>query len=211
MNKKLAILGAGGHAKVILDAALLMKQWDEIIFLDDSHNGNKEFMSYPLIGGIRQLGQTVLPKEYDVVIAVGNNHIRAKLYDQAKKLGFHLPCIYHPSASIIRFTDIEEGSVFFAQTVVNAGSKIGKCTIVNTSASVDHDCLLGDFVHISPGANLGGNTNVGDYSWIGIGSCTRHGIDIGSQCMIGAGAVVVKNIPDSTTVVGNPAQVLEKA
>lgn len=210
MTKKLAIIGAGGHAKVVLDTALLMEKWDGFIFLDDFNNSQPQFMGHPLLGSTELLGQQITPNNYDIIIAIGDNNVRSKIYETAKKLRFQLPCIVHPTSSISKFAELSEGSVFFAQTTVNAGAKIGKCVIVNTCASVDHDCVLGDFAHISPGVRLGGNTSVGDFSWVGIGSCTRHESNIGSNCMIGAGAVVIKDVPDGETVIGNPAKALKR-
>ncbi len=205
-TRKLAIIGAGGHGKVILDAALLMGCWESVVFLDDSPKALlPSLLGINIIGGSDLLGSTIQADEYDLAIGIGDNHIRAKIFQAAKALGFHFPCIIHPSATISKFTEIGEGTVLFAHSVVNPASTIGKCVIINTSASVDHDSHLGDFVHISPGVRLGGGVQIGDFSWMGIGSCTRHEINIGSNCMIGAGAVVVKNILDNTTVIGNPA------
>lgn len=203
--RKLAIIGAGGHGKVILDAALLMGCWESIAFLDDSSKAMPTLLGTDILGGSTLLGTTVTADEYDLAIGVGDNHIRAKIFQAAKALGFQFPCIIHPSATISKFTEIGEGTVLFAHSVVNPASTIGKCVIINTSASIDHDCQLGDFSHISPGVRLGGGVQIGDFSWMGIGSCTRHEITVGANCLIGAGAVVVKNIPDNTTVVGNPA------
>lgn len=209
-SKKLVILGAGGHAKVVMDAALLMRQWSEIVFLDDSSQGKTEFMGAPLLGDRTLLGTTLLPQNCDIAVAIGNNNIRGQIFELVADLGFSFPVIQHPSAVVSQTAEVGAGSVLFANTVVNPDVKIGKGAIINTSASVDHDCVLGDFVHISPGARLAGSTLVGDFSWMGIGSCTREGSTIGNHCIVGAGAVVVSNIPDNTTAVGIPAKTLSK-
>ena len=96
----------------------------------------------------------------------------------------------------------------FAQAVVQPGSRLGEGCIVNTAATVDHDCTLGAFVHISPGAHLAGGTQVGEDSWIGIGACTRQQVRIGSGVTVGAGAAVVGDVADGLTVAGVPARVL---
>lgn len=208
-SQKLVILGAGGHAKVVLDTALLMRKWSEIVFVDDFHNSENHFMGIPLLGDSSLLGKSICPDQYDAVVAVGDNVVRGRMLNLAKELGFTLPCLYHPSAIISQFATIGEGSVLFAQTVVNADAKIGRGAIINTASSVDHDSVLGDFVHISPGARLAGNTHVGDFSWVGIGSCTREGSTIGNHCIVGAGAVVLGDLPDNTTAVGIPAKALK--
>lgn len=207
MNKKLAIIGAGGHAKVLLDAALLMNRWTSAVFLDDFHNGRTEFMGFPLLGGCGLLGSQIMPEEYDVALGLGANTVRAQRFAEAERLGFRLPCIIHPTAVVSRFAEIGAGTVLFAHSAVNAGAAVGKGVIVNTSATIDHDCQLADFVHISPGAHLAGNTRVGAFSWLGIGSCTRQGTEIGAGCTVGAGSAVVKDIPDGTTAVGVPAKI----
>jgi len=92
--------------------------------------------------------------------------------------------------------------------VVNADAQIGRGVILNTGCSVDHDCILQDFVHISPGARLAGNVRVGAGSWIGIGAVVREGVRIGSDVMVGAGATVINDIPDNTRVAGVPARAL---
>lgn len=206
MNKKLAIIGAGGHAKVVLDAALLMKQWEEIVFLDDYHNGRSEFMGFRLAGGSELLGRVLQPSEYDVALGIGSNNARAQCFETAEKAGFTMPCIVHPSAVVSRFTDLGQATVVFANSVINAGAKIGKGVIINTSSTVDHDCILDDFVHISPGVHLAGNTHVGAYSWMGIGSVTRQGAKIGSASMVGAGAAVIQDIASGVIAVGIPAK-----
>ncbi|VEH88051.1 pilin glycosylation protein PglB [Neisseria animaloris] len=211
MNNKLAVIGAGGHAKVILDAALLMEKWETVVFLDDYHNGKKtEFMGFPLLGGCGLLGQTVTPDQYDVALAIGDNATRKRRFEEVEKMGFHLPVITHPSAVVSRFAKVEHGTVIFAQAVVGAGAHIGKGVIINNSATVDHDCRLGDFVHISPGSHLAGNTSIDELSWIGIGSCTRQNSKVGKNCIIGAGAAVIENIPDNETAFGIPAQKLTR-
>ena len=208
MANKLAIVGAGGHAKVVLDAALLMNRWHDIVFLDDAAQG--ELLGYPILGNSHLLGTRLLPSEYDVVIAIGNNVIRAQHLQRAEQLGFALPTILHPTATLSRFAQLQQGSVVFAHAVVNASAQVGKGAIINTAATIDHDCILGDYVHISPAAHLGGNTRVGDYSWLGIGCSTRHGSTIGSHCLIGAGATVIQAIANHTTAIGTPAQPLQK-
>ncbi|WP_373755390.1 acetyltransferase [Neisseria sp.] len=207
MNKKLAIIGAGGHAKVVLDTALLMNRWTSIVFLDDFHNGKTEFMGFPLLGSCNLLGLHIKPDEYDIALGLGGNDIRARRLIEAEQLGFRLPCIVHPTAVVSRFAEIGAGTVLFAHSAVNAGATVGKGVIINTSATIDHDCELADFVHISPGVHLAGNTRVGTFSWLGIGSCTRQGTVIGAGCTVGAGSAIVKDIPDGVTAVGVPARI----
>jgi len=122
-------------------------------------------------------------------------------------LEFELPVIVHPGAVVSRLAAVGTGTVIFAQVAINAGTSIGSGCIVNTGATVDHDCRLGDGVHIAPGANLAGNVMVRDRSWIGIGSAVLQGTSIGRDVVVGAGSVVLQDVPDAVTVYGVPARV----
>ena len=207
-HKKLAIIGAGGHGKVVAATALAAARWTEIVFLDDEAEG--EILGLPVIGRTGLAGMGVLPAEYGLAVAVGSNAVRERLCRRFAALGFSLPVIIHPSAVIAPDVEIGAGSVIFAQAVIQPCCRIGDGAIVNTAATIDHDCILGGFVHISPGAHLAGGTQIGDGSWIGIGACTRQQIKIGANVIVGAGAAVVSDVSDGLTVVGNPAKPLIK-
>jgi len=97
-----------------------------------------------------------------------------------------------------------------ANTAINSGTKIGENVIINTGATVDHDCVLEDYVHISPGAHLAGNVYVGELTHIGIGASLIQGVKIGRNVIIGAGAAVINDLPDNVTAVGVPAKVLKQ-
>ena len=205
-HKKLAIIGAGGHGKVVAATALAAARWTEIVFLDDEAEG--EILGLPVIGCTGLAGMGVLPAEYDLAVAVGGNAVRERLCRRFAALGFTLPVIIHPTAVIAPAVEIGAGSVIFAQAVIQPCCRIGDGAIVNTAATIDHDCILGGFVHISPGAHLAGGTQIGGGSWIGIGACTRQQIKIGANVIVGAGAAVVSDVSDGLTVVGNPAKPL---
>lgn len=175
-NCKLAVIGAGGHGKVVAELAAALGTYGEIVFLDDRAQGS--INGFPVIGTTLLLENSLSPEQFDIAVAVGNNRIRRQIAEKAAALGFALPVLIHPDA------------------------------YVSPSATVDHDCLLDAFVHISPGAHLSGNTHIGEESWIGTGACSRQQIRIGSRATIGAGAVIVCDIPDGMTVAGNPAKPL---
>lgn len=202
----LLIIGGGGHGKVVADAALEQGDWQQLVFLDDLYPSLEMVLDWPVVGRIADAG--IYRDDFeDAVIAVGDNQLRLKLLGMVRDLGFGLPVIRHPSAVISRSADIGAGTVVFAQSAVNASARLGEGCIVNTGATIDHDCVLADAVHISPGVHLGGGVRVGTRSWIGIGACVRQLSVIGEQVMVGAGAAVVGNIPDSVTVTGVPAAI----
>lgn len=205
-NCKLAVIGAGGHGKVVAELAAALGTYGEIVFLDDRAQGS--INGFPVIGTTLLLENSLSPEQFDIAVAVGNNRIRRQIAEKATALGFALPVLVHPDATVSPSATVGQGSVVMAKAVVQAGSVLKDGVIVNTAATVDHDCLLNAFVHISPGAHLSGNTHIGEESWIGTGACSRQQIRIGSRTTIGAGAVVVRDVSDGMTVAGNPAKPL---
>lgn len=206
--KRLAILGGGGHGRVVADVAEASGRWDDIVFYDDAWPQRQENGPWKVNGAIQSFFE-LRPGTCDVVVAIGDNALRAQIAMQLCDAGFPLVSVIHPTASISRHALIGPGTVVFAGAVVNIGAVVGTACIINTRAIVEHDCVLGAAVHVSPGANLAGVVTIGDTSWVGIGACVRQQITIGRNVMIGAGAVVVKSLPDGVTVVGNPARLMK--
>ncbi|MDC3295042.1 acetyltransferase [bacterium] len=204
MNSKLLIIGAGGHGKVVADAAKKMKVWDSIEFLDDLYPKIKFLDSWQIVGTKAEI-HDFDRNLYSALVAIGDNQKRWKIVNDLKKINFPLATVIHPSAQIAEDVKIGKGSVIFANVVINFGAIVKEACIVNTAATIDHDCLLSNSVHISPGANLGGGVSVGELSWVGIGSCVIHNCTIGPNVKIGAGAAVISNVPGSCTFVGVPA------
>ncbi len=202
--KKLAILGAGGHGKVVADTAALLGYTD-IHFFDAVWPARTENCVWPIRGTEKDLFAHI--NEFDAItVAIGNNKTRLDFCLQIKETNHHLVTLIHPTAYVSQHTVIGDGTVVFANAVINPGSSIGLAGIISTSATVDHDCIIGNSVHISPGVHIAGEVQIGDRSWIGIGSAIKHQIKIGADVMVGAGAAVVSDIPDRLTVVGVPAK-----
>lgn len=206
MAEALLIVGAGGHGKVVADAAREMGCWSRIGFVDDRSGHPQEVAGVQVIGGVADLRS--LRSEWSAaVVAIGSTRRRLEIMRDMRELKFELPVISHPSAVLSRLITVGAGTVIFAQAAINAGASIGAGCIVNTGATVDHDCQLDDGVHICPGVHLAGNVTVGTRSWIGIGSVVRQDISIGRDVVIGAGSVVVQDVPDAVTSYGVPARV----
>lgn len=204
MNRRIVIVGASGHGKVIADIAK-RNGYAEIVFLDDNAS-LKECSGYPVVGTSKDAERY---GDSDFIVAIGNARIRQKIQLSLAENGKRLATLIHPNAVIGENVSLDEGTVVMAGAVINPCVKIGKGCIINTCASVDHDCMIGDFVHISVGAHVAGTVAIGNRTWIGIGGVVSNNIEITDDCMIGAGAVVVKNIPESGTYVGAPARIMK--
>ncbi|MFQ6581341.1 acetyltransferase [Priestia megaterium] len=204
---KLLILGAGGHGKVVSEIAQLMKQWEEIAFLDDREDIS-EVLGIPIVGKLADL--SALKSEYEYAfVAIGSNTARFKWTEKLSHHGFKIPILIHPSSTVSTKSLIEEGTVIMAGAVINPDARIGRSCIINTASTIDHDCTLQDGVHASPGTHIGGTVNIGERTWIGIGATIINNIAIGSNCVIAAGAVVTKDIPSNVLVAGVPAVIKE--
>ena len=210
MDKRLLLIGGGGHCQSVLDAAKAMDLYDEIGIVDFEDPG---------IPGVKLVGQDDdLPRLRksgwtDAIVtvgSVGSTGLRRKLYGLIKDAGFEIATVIDPSAAIAGDTSISEGSFIGKNAVVNTGSKLGFCSIINSGAIVEHDCTVGDFAHLSPGAVLCGQVSVGDDSHVGAGSVVRQLVNIGKNTMIGMGSVVVSDIPDKVTAYGNPCKVVKQ-
>ena len=198
------IIGAGGHGKVVADAAL--RSGRTIVgFLDDRADQISMIIGIPVLGPVASLDARG-NQFSQVIVAVGDAHKRMELIERLLGLGLKIPVIVDPSAVISRFATLAAGTVVLAQAAVNAGARIGMGVIVNTGATVDHDSVLGDGVHICPGVHLGGNVVVQRTSWIGVGSSVRQGICVGTNVTVGAGSVVVSDVADGEMVMGVPAK-----
>jgi sugar O-acyltransferase (sialic acid O-acetyltransferase NeuD family) len=201
-RKRIALLGASGHGKVVSDLAEMLGY--DVVFFDKSWPDYKKKSRWLVDGDLEHLLDRL--SDFDgVVVAIGDNRVRGALQGTLESAGAQMATLLHPSAQISCYAEIAPGSVVFANAVVNVDTVIGRGTIINTSATVDHDCSLADFVHVSPGASIAGNVVVGVGSWVGIGAVLRQGVAVGDGVTIGAGAAVVSDVPSGSCVVGVPA------
>lgn len=199
---KCVIVGASGHAKVVLDAALT-NGYDVIGFLDDNESVQGELhCGLPIIGKISELSTR---KYSHAVIAIGNNQIRSIIAKKYQSDTHWVTCI-HTKAYVHPSAQIGQGTVVFAGAIIQPDVIIGNHCIINTATSIDHDCIINDYCHLAPGVHLAGNVKVGQGVFMGIGSVAIPGVNIGHNATIGAGGVVIESIPSEKTVMGVPAK-----
>ncbi len=196
--KKLVIIGASGHGKVVADIAV-KNGYDEIVFLDDNED-IKECGGYPVVGKSNDAEYM----DADIIVGIGNAKIRKRIQESVDE--DKIIKLIHPKAVIASDVVIGTGTVVMAGVVINPGTNVGKGCILNTCSSVDHDCKVGDYVHIAVGSHLCGTVTVEDETWIGAGAIISNNIMVCRTCMVGAGAVVVKDIEVSGTYIGVPAR-----
>ncbi|WP_371192564.1 acetyltransferase [Glaciecola sp. SC05] len=203
----LAVIGAGGHGKVVADAAFEMGCWSSIIFYDDSVFVKEKCLDFKVVGTFKDLVSSV--DKFDFVVAIGDNALRLEKSKYLRSIGHNLVSVVHPSANISRYAHVGDGTVCLAGSIISAGSYLSEAVIVNTNASVDHDCRVFDGVHICPGVKLAGNVEIGECSWIGIGASVIQSTIIGKNVTVGAGSAVITNLSDGITAVGVPAKILK--
>jgi sugar O-acyltransferase (sialic acid O-acetyltransferase NeuD family) len=214
LSSKIVGLGAGGHAKVVIEILLTKGDFEIAGLLDvNPRLWGSEQMGIPVLGSddlLPSLFESGIRQAFIGVGSMGTNDIRRSLYERARQLGFKVaPCI-HPNAVVSPSAVLGDGPTILAGAVINAAARIGVNVIVNTGAIVEHDCVLGDHSHIAPGARLASAVTVGEGAHIGIGASVRQCIRIGRSAIVGAGAAVVQDVPDNTTVVGVPARPLRR-
>ena len=200
---KVRIYGAGGHSEVV--RSVIEENGYDITETFNDYSSIMHHAAKNIGKGARE-NLIHFPHEGDpVIIAIGNNSERAEI---SKLLKCTFTTAIHKSAIIASTCKIGTGTVVFAGAIIQPHTKIGKHVIVNTGASIDHDNLIGDYTHVSPKATLCGHVEVGEGTTIRVGAVIIPNIKIGKWCTIGAGTVVLKDIPDFSTVVGNPGRII---
>jgi sugar O-acyltransferase (sialic acid O-acetyltransferase NeuD family) len=211
MQKPIIILGAGGHAKVLIDA--LQRQSANILGITDTDPElhGTDVMGIPIIGDDNSILQYGVN---DIMLVNGLGKVnfsnkRMQMYHTFKEWGYIFARVIHPSAVISSGAYLADGVHVMAGAIIQTLVSIGVNTIINTRASIDHECIIGDHVHIAPGATISGGVEIGDSVLIGAGATIIQGIHVGASSIVGAGAVVKKDVPDGVTVVGVPAKVVK--
>lgn len=193
---RVAIYGAGGHAKVVWD--ILVAAGHQPIGFVDNHPTRDTLLDLPVVTDPAALA-------YDgLVIAIGNNQVRKTIFESLA--GETFVNAIHPTATLSRYVKLGRGVMVAAGVVVNIDTTIGDNTILNTGATIDHDTTLGPHAHVAPGCHLAGNVTVGEGAFLGIGTCAIPGIEVGAWATCGAGSVLIRPVPPGAKVLGVPAR-----
>ncbi|WP_412971522.1 acetyltransferase [Glaciecola sp. MF2-115] len=207
VTRKLAIVGASGHGKVVADLAEYLGY--TISFYDDAYPQITHLEHWDIKGTMDDL-LNLHPEQAVVIVAIGNNVIRETKLSLLHSKKFKSISLIHPTSTVSKYATVGIGSVVLSGAVINSFAKIGKGSIINTCAVVEHDCLLSDFVHLSPNATLAGGVKIGTRTWIGIGSTVKQLVSIGCDTVIGAGSTVLKNIGSNIVAYGSPATIVQE-
>ncbi|MGD6793064.1 acetyltransferase [Metabacillus indicus] len=204
------IIGTGGHSKTVLEALMSKSTFSKVTFYTKFFPDSSFFNSYKVVR-VEESASANFDQSIEAWhVAIGDVFIRDRKMQELINHHRQLPPILHDHSCVSKSASIGAGSFINAGAVINADAYIGKGCIINTLASVDHDCIISDYVNIGPGSNLAGTVTVGSRTDIGTGVSIIPGITIGTGCIIGAGSVVVRDVPDNTLVYGAPARVIKK-
>ncbi len=207
---RLVIVGAGGHAKVVIELFRAARPNLQIVGLLEPDPKPREVLGVPVIGDDSALPRLRAEGVTHAFVAVGDNRAREAIGRRLEMVGFEIARVVSPAATVSPSANVARGVAVMAGAVINAETHVGAYAIVNTGARVDHDCRIGRAAHIGPGASLCGSVTVGDRTLVGVGASCIPGVTIGEDVTVGGGACVAGDLPDGVTAVGVPARVLER-
>ncbi|MFN6140506.1 MAG: acetyltransferase [Planctomycetota bacterium] len=199
------VLGAGGHAKMVIETLVSMDRYDLYGCLDTASTSEK-LLGFPIFPENPQTLATLLDAKAQALVALGDNKLRQRVTLKLQELGFSFATAIAQSAYVSPSAIVGSGTVIMPKAVVGASAKIGQGVVLNTASSVDHDVDIGDFVHVAPGCHLAGNVRVEQGAMLGIGTCVIPERHIGAWAILGANSTVVRDVPAGTTYIGTPAR-----
>lgn len=212
-EEKMILIGAGGHARVIIDALRVASRLDEIYGIVDQKLEVGSFVDEIKVVGrdedLKVFYEKGIKKAFIAVGSLGDCSTRKELASKLKLFGYQFPIIIHPAATLSPKASLSAGTFVGAGSIIQTGSRLGQHVIANTGSIIDHDCIVGDFCHIAPGVSMSGGVIIGDETHVGTGSNIIEYRKIGKRCVIGAGSVVIRDIPDDTRAFGVPSRIQE--
>lgn len=196
------VIGAGGHAKVVIATLEAAGRVVRATFDDDARRQGTCILGVPVVG---PLDAAMEYQRLEAVAAIGDNETRRAIVE---RLPLRWITAVHPLAVVHSSARLGPGTVVFAGVVIQPDARIGSHVILNTAVTIDHDCSVNDFAHLAPGTHLGGNVSVGQGVFLGIGTVVLPNLVVGDAAVVGGGAVVVRDVAPATVVAGVPARPL---
>jgi sugar O-acyltransferase (sialic acid O-acetyltransferase NeuD family) len=206
------LYGAAGHAKSVIGVLESECKWRLVGLVEDGgHGPGATILGYPILGDRSSLPTLRQSGVARALVAVGDNAVRLHLAEVLRKAGFLLTTVMHPSAYVMKDASIGEGSFAHAYAVIGPECRVGANAIISSMASVGHESVLGECVHLTPGVRVGGKVRIGALSFLGMGAVVFPGICIGRNVRVAANTVVNRDLPDDVIVAGMPARIVKKA
>jgi len=207
-KRKILVIGTGGHARVVLSLLEEMDGFQIVGLLDKKTiRPGERIFGYPIVGKTSDMKRFYAQGIRQVALAIGDNRDRQAMSKQCRKAGFLFPALIHPTATVDRHARIAEGAQICMRAVIGAGAEISQGCIINTASTVDHESKIGAFSHVAPGCGVAGRVVIGEGVFLGIGTQVIDKLHIGSWTTVGAGSVVVDDLPGHVTAYGRPAKV----
>ena len=207
--KRIVLIGGGGHCKVVLEVLEKLGDYEVHGISDLPERVDQLILNGYKINMVDLDLEALYPKVRYAFVSHGESlDLRRRLFELARSIGYDLPALVSPNASVSAYSQLGCGTLAMHHVVVNASSKIGANVILNTGAIVEHDSQIGDHSHIAPGAVLCGSVRVGEMTLVGANSVIIPGVHVGHNVVLGAGSVVIRDIPDNVSMAGNPARVI---
>lgn len=207
-REKIVIYGAGGLGREVLQLVrqTLCREGAQVLgFIDDFAAPGTVLNDAPVLGGDSLLGTMTEP--FSLVFGFASPENKKEKFRRLKGNPLiSFPRVIHPSASISEYAQLGEGTVIAASCIVSIDAALGDCVFLNNGALVGHDSAVGDFTSVMPLAAISGNVSIGEGCLIGAQSAIRQGLTIGRDCVVGMGSIVLRDVPDGSTVLGNPAK-----
>lgn len=208
--EKLWIYGTGGHATVVVDMILSLREYEIIGFIDDDQNkAGSYFYKHANVFTVNDFEKANKKfKVNNMFISIGDNSTRKRIAE--KYAEFNFPVFIHPTAILGKYSNIREGSAVMPYAIIESEAKVGRHNIINNASIIGHGSNLGDYCHVGGGVVLSGGVTLGDCCLVGVGACVTPTVKVGNSCKIGSGSVITKNIPDNVFMFGNPARQIGK-
>lgn len=204
----IVVLGGGGHARVVISLIRKLPDLQLLGYIDP--RPGPALLGAPYLGGDDELPRLLAEHSgCGAALGIGNTAIsslRLQIAERLLKQGFALPPLVSPVATVNEGVELGAGTVVCDGAIVATGTQVGVACILNTGCVVDHDCRVGDGVHIAPRAVLSGGVELGELSMVGTGAVVIQSRKIAAGCFVAAGATVTRDLPESGLYAGTPAR-----